>query len=176
MVADADTKSTFPDNPFWKFSLRIYSKDGVASACLSLQERHGLDINILLYLCWLGAHEKRGLDEPSVRQIVNTVGPWHDGQVRGLRQLRIDLKANKLGAPEGLGESLRDQIKSSELYAERIEQMMLHQLGSRLTGQLLDDPHTAVEQNMRGYLAVLDIDPSVDDLVDFAVLWNAAVA
>ena len=39
---------------FWAFSLEFYARPGVAEACLALQDRHGLDVNILLLCCWLG--------------------------------------------------------------------------------------------------------------------------
>ena len=47
--------SDFLPHPFWNFSLELYAGDGVAEACLDLQERRGCDVNILLFCCWLGA-------------------------------------------------------------------------------------------------------------------------
>jgi hypothetical protein len=36
------------DNPFWDFSLALYAKEGVADACLLLQDKLGYDVNLLL--------------------------------------------------------------------------------------------------------------------------------
>ena len=45
------------DTPLWAFSLAVYGGDGVAEECLDLQERLGLDVNILLFAAFLGAVE-----------------------------------------------------------------------------------------------------------------------
>jgi hypothetical protein len=43
------------NNPFWEYSLSHYVREGVADACLALQDGHGLDVNMLLYGAWLGS-------------------------------------------------------------------------------------------------------------------------
>src|SRR3954470_3940357 len=45
--------SDFLPHPFWNFSLELYAGEGVAEACLDLQERRGCDVNVLLFCCWL---------------------------------------------------------------------------------------------------------------------------
>ncbi len=34
-------------HPFWNFSLEVYGGEGVARACLELQDRRGVDVNLL---------------------------------------------------------------------------------------------------------------------------------
>ncbi|NNC63961.1 MAG: DUF2390 domain-containing protein, partial [Gammaproteobacteria bacterium] len=34
---------------FWAFSVRVYGKPDVPTACLDLQNDYGLDVNLLLY-------------------------------------------------------------------------------------------------------------------------------
>ncbi|MFB3151067.1 MAG: TIGR02444 family protein, partial [Alphaproteobacteria bacterium] len=51
----------FPDNPCWDFALVVYRRDGVAEACLALQESQGVDVNVLLFCCWLGESGRGGL-------------------------------------------------------------------------------------------------------------------
>jgi len=46
----------FPDHPFWDFSLRLHERPGVPRACLGLQRRYGLDVNLLFF----GAGEAQG--------------------------------------------------------------------------------------------------------------------
>ena len=43
------------DSPLWRYAVPLYAKTGVAEACLELQGRHGLDVNLVLYCCWTGA-------------------------------------------------------------------------------------------------------------------------
>ena len=37
------------DNPFWNYSLALYARAEVAKTCLALQDRLGLDVNLLLF-------------------------------------------------------------------------------------------------------------------------------
>ena len=44
------------NNPIWDYSVATYSLQGVAPACLALQETFGLDVNLLLEEnCWRSA-------------------------------------------------------------------------------------------------------------------------
>ena len=61
--------SDFLPHPFWNFSLEIYSGEGVAEACLDLQERRGCDVNILLFCCWLGASGRPTLTADRLRAL-----------------------------------------------------------------------------------------------------------
>ena len=38
----------------WEFSLKLYSEPGVAASCLSLQNQHGFDVNLVLFCIWYG--------------------------------------------------------------------------------------------------------------------------
>ena len=49
----------FRDHPFWDFSLAVWGREAVEPACLALQARHGIDINVLLFCGWAG---RRGPD------------------------------------------------------------------------------------------------------------------
>ena len=35
----------FKSHPFWDYSLEVYQRDGVSSALIKFQDRHGLDVN-----------------------------------------------------------------------------------------------------------------------------------
>lgn len=136
-------ETEWPANPFWDFSIRLYGKPGVAEACIALQEKHALDVNVLLYCAWRGAAMSRA----DVEAAAATVSAWHDAMVRPLRALRTELKENARGAPRPFAERVRSQIKSAELNAERIEQLMLVALAPG-TAQ----PGAQAEANMLLYL------------------------
>jgi uncharacterized protein (TIGR02444 family) len=36
-------------NAFWDFSLKVYAAAGVADECILLQDRFGIDVNLLLF-------------------------------------------------------------------------------------------------------------------------------
>src|SRR5260370_35736283 len=78
--------SDFLPHPFWNFSLEIYAGEGVAEACLDLQERRGCDVNILLFCCWLGASGRPTLTAARLRTILRASDVWQAEIVRPLRQ------------------------------------------------------------------------------------------
>jgi len=108
-------------SPFWTFSLRLYAAKGVPAACLLLQERSGVDVNVLLF-CLYAALQNRRLDRDDVAGVVETIDDWRADVVVPLRGVRTRLKAMRTIAPaEGVA-ALRERVKSVELEAERLEQ------------------------------------------------------
>jgi uncharacterized protein (TIGR02444 family) len=112
---------------FWAFSIRIYGKADVPSACLALQNEYGLDVNLLLYCCWLGTHGAQ-LDSAALAQALELTGPWAEHVVRPLRHARTWMKhgSDARGQlPPDVYAELRESIKTIELQAERLEQLTL---------------------------------------------------
>jgi uncharacterized protein (TIGR02444 family) len=102
-------------NPFWEYSKAHYARDGVARACLSLQDEHGLDVNMLLYAAWL-ASEGRRADRGHIEALSRDVGPWRERVIEPLRSLRRQWRDYGPVSP------LRDRLKDLELEAERVQQ------------------------------------------------------
>lgn len=115
----------FPDHPFWDFSLRVYGGAGVPAACLVLQERHRIDVNVLLFCCWLGASGRGALDGGEIAGVCATVDAWHRDVVRAIRGVRQRLKGGFGGAPLDLSEPLRRRVAKTEVDLEHVEQLML---------------------------------------------------
>ena len=115
----------FPDHPFWDFSLRVYGSEGVPEACLVLQERYGIDVNVLLYCCWLGASGRGTLDDGEIAAVRGAVEHWHRDVVRAVRAVRQRLKGGFGGAPVDLSEPIRRRIAKIEVDLEHVEQLML---------------------------------------------------
>ncbi|MGH6946465.1 MAG: TIGR02444 family protein [Kiloniellales bacterium] len=109
---------------FWRFSLALYGVKPVAEACLRLQDRDGLDVNLLLYLCWAGSRGTR-FDSGQVGALIAETEGWRREVVRPLRRARRALKG--FAAP-GLAEAaaeLRGRIKRDELESERLQQRLM---------------------------------------------------
>lgn len=113
------------DGPHWTFALRLYGRPGVAEACLLLQDRLGVDVNVLLLSAYAAAERGIALDARDLHDMDGLVAPWRSDVVAALRQLRRRLKSGPAPAPREATESLRTQIKSAELHAEQIEQAAL---------------------------------------------------
>lgn len=113
------------DNAFWRFSLTLYRRDGAAEACLRLQDRHGADVNLVLFCLW------RGLifgppDGATLRRAAAISEEWAARAVRPLRAIRRDLKSGIDGVE---WRSVREQVKAIELAAEKAQQDALFALG-----------------------------------------------
>ncbi len=147
----------FPPHPFWDFALDVYRRPGVSDACLELQEHQQVDVNLLLFVCWIGASGRGRLDADEIALCIETVRLWHDSVVRPLRAVRRTLKGGLGAAPGDLADGLRRQIQAREIDAEHIEQLML-------TAAIPREPKTDVAlplrvrdagQNALAYLAKL---------------------
>jgi uncharacterized protein (TIGR02444 family) len=129
----------WPDNPFWDYAVLLYGRPGVEEACLELQIRHGLDVNLVLLCCWLAT---RGVaaNEPTVQRIVADAQSWQAAFVRPLRALRRQLKAELANLRPGsiparwpeLTSGLRERVLALEIDGERLEQLLLAALVSDL--------------------------------------------
>ncbi|MBN7798252.1 TIGR02444 family protein [Parahaliea mediterranea] len=103
------------DNPLWHFSLRHYARPGVESLCLEAQDRHGVDVNILLYAAWL-ARGERGVDRAHLQGLLLATEGWRRDVVAPLRELRRQWRQ----VPDVA--ALRGQLRALELQAERAQQ------------------------------------------------------
>lgn len=137
------------DNPFWKFSLAVYTQPGVAAECLALQSALNIDVNVLLFCAWLGAEKNIALDDEALAAIEDQVRRWHEIVVRPLRAVRQTMKPMPEMAADAVKE-LRKEIAAAELRAEQIEQDFLFDLApSLLNGPAMQaDAATAVSANV----------------------------
>ncbi len=126
-------------NPFWDFSIAHYAIDGVAPACIALQDEYGLDVNVVLYAAWWGARGMR-LEPGHLNAIETAVSPWRNRVVLPLRELRRQWREYP-----GDGEFL-DAVKALELQAERRQQDMMYELG--LDAGVRASSSAAVTQNL----------------------------
>ena len=168
MTDAAAQTADWPANPFWDFSIAVYRRPGVGDACLALQEKRGIDVNLLLYFAWLGIAQGQRLGSDEIASVVIHAAAWHDGVVRPLRVLRTAMKGGAKGAPPALAERLRGQIKSAELNAERIEQQMLYAMRSQVSRSARGSLEGA-RANIGGYFTALKIQADSAD-------WSAVDA
>ncbi|MFM2042968.1 MAG: hypothetical protein RLY86_1544 [Pseudomonadota bacterium] len=109
----------------WDWSLSVYGQPGVAAACLGAQDRHGADVNLLLWAAWAGAVHGHRLTAGEVQTARAAVAAWHRDVVLPLRAVRRRLKHGPAPAPDSATEPLRARVKAAELEAERLEQAVL---------------------------------------------------
>jgi len=160
----------WPPGAFWDWSLRTYAEPGVAEACLALQNRHGLDVNLLLFVVWAGA-EGHTLSETAVGDAIDRVRRWHAEIVRPLRSLRRRLKNDPHGADPALAAALRTQISAAELDAEHVEQLVLNDL---MKGREAIPSGTAMHTNLARFASAISLVWNDEDQRDLDTLIAAA--
>jgi len=101
---------------FWQFSTALYGAPEVEAACLELQDRDGLEVNLALF-CLFAAQHRIRFELPAI-QAMRTIGiVWGREVVAPLRAARRSMKAH-VAENETVG-SLREEVKRVELAAEK---------------------------------------------------------
>ncbi|MAU40645.1 MAG: TIGR02444 family protein [Kordiimonas sp.] len=122
-------------NPFWDYSLRLYSQPSVAQSCLELQQEHNADVNIILFLLWLGEERRLRVDPETVKYCLNQTAAIRQQVITPLRTARKFLP--KESGPQN-NRALRTEIQLLELWAERIEQDLLFHISDHLVTSFPD--------------------------------------
>lgn len=104
---------------FKQFALELYGSEGVAAACLYLQNRHVLDVNLVLFAAFIGARRRQMPTTSCLDAARSRVDAWHREVVRPLRAVRQRLKTGP--APDELTTRLRGKLQQVEIDAELIE-------------------------------------------------------
>ncbi|MEE8332753.1 MAG: TIGR02444 family protein [Alphaproteobacteria bacterium] len=169
-------KITFEANPFWNHSLQVYGGEGVSAACIALQDRHGLDVNLILYCLWIGQDGGGVLGAPDFDRLIEVSGDWNANVIQRLRAARLAIKTGFEELPTELRDSFRKRILAIEIDGERAEQFLL--------GSLLDRPRDATRDaegrardsaaNLWAYLSHRSVSPGDADIDDLAVILAAA--
>jgi uncharacterized protein (TIGR02444 family) len=136
---------------FWIFSLRFYQLPGVAESCIELQDRHGADVNLVLFALW-AADSGHQLDAEAIAVADRATRQWRETVTQPLRAARRALKT----WPDGFNESevsvLRRQVMAAELESERLQQgAMARELTLDARGASL----AAAQRNLSRYEALL---------------------
>jgi uncharacterized protein (TIGR02444 family) len=134
---------------FWTFSLAVYGNVAVQRECLDLQDRHGLNVNLLLFCAFIGAVHGAVLLEADVQLAFNVVHDWHAQVVNSLHTARRALKSLSNDASAVDFHLFYNGVKERELEAERLEQTMLEAWSvSHLHAWSRTLPSAAIEKNI----------------------------
>ena len=168
--------SRYPDEPFWDFSLAVYGTEGVPAACLGLQERYRIDVNLLLWCLWCGEAGYPALTPEALAETESGIGDWHQNVVRHMRWLRQHLKTPYDLVDDDLQQSLRARLQKIEIDAEHLEQLALAGIARSLGGgDPAGEPSVDVSAaNGALYLMAAGAKAVGDDAEDFAAILAAA--
>jgi uncharacterized protein (TIGR02444 family) len=93
-----------------------------------LQDRDGLDVNLILFGLWLGAVRRVSLSDAALREVVAAFDPIRQSAILPLRALRRGLRQQ---VPE-----MASRLAAAELAAERLAQARLADLAVTLTREM----------------------------------------
>jgi uncharacterized protein (TIGR02444 family) len=155
---------------FWEFSLAYYSRERVSAACLSLQNRRGADVNILLFCCWLATLGVK-VEQAGLHAAIAAVEAWRRDVLEPLRSAR---RAVADQFPE-IGKSDRQSIKhgllSVELECERVAQEKIALAATAIVP--VEDGSTALQLASAALEIYLDLvvgEPDEQDAEDLKAL------
>jgi uncharacterized protein (TIGR02444 family) len=153
-------------NPLWRYSLRLYRRPGVAAACIALQDRLGVDVNLLFFCLWM-ARSGRNLTPATLRLAAGLARVWTTNVVGPLRGTRRFLKPLELP-------KLRGAVATVELAAERAEQDLLFRLAPPAPKVLPRDAAGRALENLARYAAYWRKVPRAVDRRDVLRIVRAA--
>jgi len=159
---------------FWEFSVEVYARPGVAPACLRLQDRDGLDVNLVLFAIWAGG-ARGALTAAELARAVEVSLRWREGVVGPLRSARRALKAPDVPVEVAGAATLRTRVKAAELSAEKLQQHMLAPLAEDAAPPA---GRAAAEANLAACMAAAGLEtggPNAHDTAaDAVILLDAA--
>src|SRR5882724_932589 len=79
----------------WRFSCAFYAQPGVSEALIALQDRAGLDVNLILFAVWRGACGRGCLSHAEVTAAERSARPIRAAIIRPLRALRRKLRSDR---------------------------------------------------------------------------------
>lgn len=121
-------------NPLWEFSLWAYGLQGVDKALLSLQDRMGADVNMVLFCVWLAYRGGSASDlTENMSNALKLSREWQVAMVAPIRKCRENLKvliegSGMSGETKAQMEGLRERIKANEIDLEALQIVALHGL------------------------------------------------
>ena len=166
----------FEPHPFWDYSLEVYRRDGVSSALITFQDRHNLDVNILLLCLWAGQSGHGQLDDADFGHVFGVSANWNPEIVCVIRAVRIRLRDEIALVPKELSDAVRKKLLELEIDCEHVEQLSFA-AGLGPTGNKGGSP---VEQlrdcglNLKSYFDRKGCCPDADDRRELVTILSAA--
>ena len=113
------------EGPHWTFALDFYGMPGVAQACLTLQDKLGVDVIMLLFALFLFRRDGVELNDAELADLDRVIAPWRNDCVIPLRLLRRRIKKGDGAAPQAVIEPLLHRVAQAAILSEQVALAML---------------------------------------------------
>lgn len=154
----------FPDSDFWNFSVNFYPLSNVEQCCLELQDKHGLNVNLVLFCYWLAAEKQQLLNPEHCQSLINISQQWQD-IITPLRQSRQLIKHTPMALTEMARKETRNNISKIELNMEHMHQLSLEQSWMNMK---IESSNESLENisihNIRLYLDTVNLEMTTDTI------------
>lgn len=121
-------KKTLSSEQFWQYSLSLYP--AINDLCLQWQDSYGVNINLLLFMLYLDK-QQQSLTELQLQQLEDLLKHFSTEVTQSIRTLRRTLPSPWLEST--MQQPLRQQLLTTELAAEKLEQQLLVQQFNQLS-------------------------------------------
>jgi uncharacterized protein (TIGR02444 family) len=139
------------EESFWRFSLSLYARPGVADALIALQDRYECDVNLALFALWSGVVGARRLARDDVAAARAAIAGLNAEIIEPLRRMRGKFR----GVAASDVHTLRRRILRLELAGERsVQQRLAATLISQHTSVSIGDRLAAARSNLSASLGV----------------------
>ena len=145
---------TAVSTPIWDFVLNYYGRKGVSEALIRLQDDHGIDVNMLLFLAWMAAQGKC-LSPDDVKFVSTTSHVWQRSVVVPIRAVRRLLKENAPLVPADAAAAFRKKVQAIELEGEQLQLNAMAAMAATLTPRRASSSETAVLQSLEAFQHVI---------------------
>ena len=142
------------------FAVNLYQQAEIAETCLWLQDNFNINVNLLLYSCWLGMQGFE-LCYAELIWLLESINIWNENYIKPLRKLRRMLK-HWQGTEQTEVWQHRQKLKALELDAENVEQKMLVTSSRHLLQPhkklMKIDKSAQISQNLQTYLQLVKVE------------------
>jgi len=90
----------FPNSEFWNYSTQIWTLPDVESLCLELQNNYDINVNLILYCCWVG-DKNLNLNDDDLQILLDTIQPWQT-MIKPLRDSRKMMQQHLIAMPANM--------------------------------------------------------------------------
>ena len=156
-----DSNKVADSATLWNFAVQLYGRAGVRDACLDLQDRCGLDVDLLLFAVWSAFAGPGQLDAGAFRECIAVTAAWRDRLLQPLRALRRTSSGDFDPIPEASSQAVARQLQAVELAAERVELELLEGWATaRDSCGPATEPEAAAASNLVAYLTAAGVETS----------------
>ncbi len=107
---------SFDAAAFWQFSVGHYQQPQVKQLCLQLQDGHGINVNLLLLLCWL-QKQRALLSRDDIKQLGHSISD---------SELRVTAHRQKRRAAKPQPELYKILLQEELLLEQQQQQLLIH--------------------------------------------------